>query len=258
MTQGRVTCETRGHTAHLTIDRPAARNCFTFSMYEDLKAHCGRLKDEDGIRAVVLRGAGGRAFAVGTDITQFQRFESGEDGAEYERFTDSVIDALEALPMPTIAVIDGYAVGGGLSIATACDLRLTTPEGRFGVPVARTLGNCPSMSFLSRLATLIGPARTKEMLFSTRLWHAEEALAAGLITEICPVEALDARVEELCGELASRAPLTLAVTKEAMRRFVDGQRVEGTDLLRRVYGSGDFREGVDAFVARRRPEWRGH
>jgi enoyl-CoA hydratase len=257
VTKGQIRYEEHDGTVRLTLDRPEARNAFTFPMYEQLRDHCARIAEERTARVVVLRGAGGKAFAAGTDISQFQAFGSGDDGVEYEKFTDSVIEQLEALPMPTIAVIDGFAVGGGLSVATACDLRLTTTEGRFGVPVARTLGNCPAMGFLTRLATLIGPARTKEMLFTSRLWTAQEALAAGLVTEVLAPDALDLRVTELCADLAQRAPLTLAATKEAMRRFTYAQRMEGADLLRGVYGSADFREGVTAFVSRRPPVWQG-
>lgn len=257
MTTGQIRYEEHDGTVQLSLDRPEARNAFTFPMYEQLRDHCVRIKQERTARVVVLRGAGGEAFAAGTDISQFQAFGSGEDGVEYERFTDSVIEQLEALPMPTVAVIDGFCVGGGLSVASACDLRIARTESRFGVPVARTLGNCPAMGFLTRLATLIGPARTKEMLFTSRLWNAEEALASGLVTEVLPPDELDARVTELCADLAERAPLTLAATKEAMRRFVNAQRMDGADLLRDVYGSADFREGVGAFVARRPPVWQG-
>lgn len=257
MIEGQIRYEEREGTVHLTLDRPEARNAFTFPMYEQLRDYCEQIAEKRTARAVVLRGAGGKAFAAGTDISQFQSFSSGEDGLEYERRIDAVIEQLEALPMPTIAVIDGAAVGGGLAVATACDLRLSSTSGRFGIPVARTLGNCPATSFMTRMATLVGPARTKEMIFTSRLWNAEEALAAGLVTEVHTPEELDARVDALCAELGQRAPLTLAAVKEAMRRFTYDHRLDVADLLREVYASRDFAEGVDAFVAHRPPVWQG-
>ncbi|MBI2015606.1 MAG: enoyl-CoA hydratase, partial [Candidatus Rokubacteria bacterium] len=153
----------------------------------------------------------------------------------------------------------GPAVGGGAAIAAACDLRIGSPSARFGVPVARTLGNCLSTNNVLRLAALVGPARVKEILFTARLLDANEMRAAGLLAEITESEeALPHRAEELARQIAPYAPLTLRATKEQLRRIRERMRPEdGSDLVLMCYMSADFREGVRAFMEKRKPVWRG-
>lgn len=254
--RGVVRLQQVGPIATLTFDRPAALNAMTWDMYEELYGILARLEDDHEVRVVILRGAGDRAFVAGTDIGQFQGFTTGDDGVAYNARIDRVMGRLEALGAPTIAVLRGAVVGGGLAIAGACDLRLAASDARFGVPVSRTLGNLPTMHTLTRLVALIGPSKTKEMLFTARLWEADEALSAGLITECHAPESLDERVEELAQILLRRAPKTLRGVKEAVRRIVEGWTPEGEDLIREVYGSEDFREGVAAFLDKRPPRWR--
>ena len=131
----------------------------TWAMYEQLMHICTQLQTDKTVRVVTFRGAGGEAFVAGTDIEQFKAFKSGEEGVAYERQIDKCIGLLEALPMPTVAVIEGWAIGGGLAIATTCDFRIATPASRFGVPIARTLGNCLSAANLARLAAALGMPR---------------------------------------------------------------------------------------------------
>ncbi|MPZ86556.1 MAG: enoyl-CoA hydratase [Nitriliruptorales bacterium] len=254
--EGRVHLARDGYVATVTFDRQHARNALTWAMYDQFHDHLEKVDNDADVRVVVLRGAGEDAFVAGTDIRQFQAFGGGEDGIAYNRRMDRVLARLEAVSAPTIAVGVGYVVGGGLAIASTCDLRICSEGSRFGIPVARTLGNLPTMSNLTRLAVLVGPARLKEMLLTARLWNADEALAAGLVHEVHPREALDARVEELCEILGHRAPITIRTVKEAMRRIVDGLVPDGDDLTREVYGSADFREGMTAFVEKREPQWR--
>jgi enoyl-CoA hydratase/carnithine racemase len=249
--------EIRDATVFLTFNRPEARNAMTWSMYEALYECCEQIDADDSVRVVVLRGAGGKAFVAGTDIKQFREFESGEDGISYERRIERVTGRLEAVTKPTVAVIDGYAVGGGLTIAAVCDLRVCSPEAKFGLPIARTLGNCLSMENYARLVALIGPARAKEIVYTARFFSAEEAFAAGLATEVIPSADLDERVGELCERLAQHAPITMRVTKEAIRRLQAVGLPRGEDLVLDSYGSEDFREGVEAFVAKRQPNWQG-
>ncbi len=248
--------ERRGSTAFVTFNRPEARNAMTWEMYEALYGCCEEVDADEEVRVVVLRGAGDRAFVAGTDIKQFLEFESGEDGIEYEKKIERIVGRLEAVRKPTIAVIDGYAIGGGLSIAAASDLRVCTPEAKFGMPIARTLGNCLSIENYARMMALIGPARTKALILTARMFSAEEALTAGLATEVVPREEIDDRVEELCAALASHAPITMRVTKEALRRLTLAGMPEADDLVREIYGSHDFHEGVASFTEKRRPEWR--
>lgn len=247
-----------GPLAVVTFNRPEARNAMTFAMYEGLAAACERVDADPDIRVLILRGTGGKAFVAGTDISQFQAFRTPEDALAYEERLTRVVSRLESVAKPTIAAIEGFAVGGGASLALACDLRYATPESKLGVPIARTLGNCLAMDNYARLVDLLGPARTKEMIFRARLIEAPEALAAGLINEILPAEALWPQVQEVAREIAGHAPITLQVTKEAVRRIQAHRRAPGgEDLVLRAYMSADFKEGVRAFLEKRKPTWTG-
>lgn len=244
--------------AILTLNRPQARNALTFAMYEGLITLCGRIAADEAVKAVIVTGAGDKAFAAGTDIAQFRGFSSPEDALGYERFMDRVMDALERLPVPSIAAIAGACTGGGAAIAAACDLRVATEDARYGFPIARTLGNCLSLTNLKRLSALIGPARVKDILFTARLVDAHEALAIGLYNEVvADAGALRARAAALATQLAGHAPLTLRATKEGLRRLAMDAEPEGEDLVLMTYLSADFREGMEAFLAKRPPQWRG-
>jgi enoyl-CoA hydratase len=257
MTDGEVRYARDGDIATVIFDRPAARNAMTWRMYEQLGEACARIRREDGLRVAVFRGAGGKAFIAGTDIAQFQAFRSGDDGIAYEEKMEVTLGGVEALPVPTLAVIEGFAIGGGLAIAAACDLRIATPGSRFGVPIARTLGNCLSIANYARLVAALGASRAKRMLLLAENLSAEEALAAGFLSEIVQGEDLDRRVAELCSRLAQHAPITMRVSKEAIRRLLHAGLPDGEDLVRACYGSDDFRLGVEAFVDKREPRWTG-
>jgi enoyl-CoA hydratase len=241
----------------ITFNRPAARNALTFAMYEGLAEHCARAATDPAIRALVLTGAGEKAFAAGTEISQVRAFATPEDALAYEARLDRVLETLERCPKPTIAAIAGACTGGGAGIAAACDIRIAARGARFGFPVARTLGNCLSMSNYARLAALIGPALVTEIIFTARLIEAEEAKTIGLVSELLDdPAALRARAEALARLVASHAPLTLAATKEALRRLRP-RLPEGQDLILMCYMSQDFREGMEAFLGKRAPVWRG-
>ena len=257
MSDGEVRYSRTGAIASIVFDRQAARNAMTWQMYEQLGEICKRLQNEDGVRVAVFRGAGGKAFVAGTDIAQFQKFTSAEDGIAYEETMERYLAGLEALPMPTLAVIEGFAIGGGLAIAACCDLRIATPNARFGVPIARTLGNCLSVANYARLVAALGAARAKKMLLLAENLTAEEALAGGFLAEIVSPEAIDQRVAELCDRLAQHAPITMRVSKEAIRRLLHAGLQNGDDLVRQTYGSEVFRSGVKAFVEKKTPQWRG-
>ena len=257
MSDGAVRLTIDGAIASIVFDRPEARNAMTWAMYQQLGAICEQLRADTNVRVACLRGAGGQAFVAGTDIEQFKAFKSGDDGLAYERGIDVGIERLESLPMPTVAVIEGWAVGGGLAIATACDIRMATPGARFGVPIARTLGNCLSAANLARLVAAFGRARVQRMLIGAEILTADEALACGYLAQQVAPDAIDAAAKGLCERLAALAPVTQAVSKEALRRLLLRELPDVQDLIRRTYGSEDFREGVAAFSEKRSPVWRG-
>jgi enoyl-CoA hydratase len=253
-----IRSERRGAALWISVDRPAARNALTFAMYDRIATACREANADASVRAVVLTGSGD-AFVAGTDIAQFVDFKEASQALEYERRMDAWLGAIEDVRVPTIAALRGPVVGGGLAIAAACDLRVAAPSARFGVPVARTLGNCFSAANLVRLAALVGLGRVKELVLTARLIDAQEARAIGLVSEVvASEESLDVRVDELVGQLASYAPLTLRATKEMARRIRERMMPEeAADLVALCYTSADFREGVTAFVERRKPVWKG-
>jgi len=251
--------EVRGDIGIITFNRPQARNAFTFAMYERLAEICTEVDEIGSVKALILTGAGGKAFAAGTDISQFRAFVTPEDAIGYEERIDRVLGILERCRVPTIAAIAGACTGGGAGIASRCDLRIGAANAKFGFPIARTLGNCLSLGNYARLAALIGAARVKDIIFTARLVDAREALAIGLLTELVEdVDQLMPRAEEVARLVASHAPLTLQASKEAQRRLLPQTAgEEGRDLILMCYMSEDFREGMDAFLNKRTPQWKG-
>jgi enoyl-CoA hydratase len=244
----------------ITFNRPQARNALTFGMYQRLAEICSTVPLDGSVKVIVMTGAGEKAFAAGTDISQFRSFASPEDALAYEARIDDVITRVESCPVPTLAAISGACTGGGASISAACDLRLATRSARFGYPVARTLGNCLSARNYARLLALFGPTAVKDLVFTARLMGAEEGRAAGFYSELVEDHpALLARVKELAATIASHAPLTLRATKESIRRIIaaSAASVETDDLVVMCYTSADFREGMDAFLTKRSPVWTG-
>ncbi len=256
-TQGAVHYESDGTIARIVFDRPAARNAMTWDMYEQLADACSRVAQEPKLRVVTFRGRGGAAFIAGTDIGQFKGFQSGEEGIGYEEKVESYVAAVENIRIPTVAIVEGAAVGGGMVIAAACDLRIAATNSVFGVPIARTLGNCLSVANYHRLARAFGASRANRMLMLGENLTANEALDAGFLLSVVPSEGLDAEAERVCRQLARNAPITVKVTKMESQRLRQAGLPDDSDLIRMCYGSRDFREGVAAFLAKRRPEWTG-
>jgi enoyl-CoA hydratase/carnithine racemase len=259
-----------GAIVTLTFNRPEARNAMTWGMYQRLYQVCEEVDADDSVRVLVLKGAkskaaassgagsGASSFVAGTDISQFTEFKGPEDGVKYERDGDKRSGRVSQVKKPVIAQIEGPAVGGGLAISAGADIRIATPEARFGMPTARTLGNCLSMKSYAMFVDLFGASRLKEIVFTARLIGAEEALAAGFVHQIVPAADIEKHVRELAEKVASFAPLTIWATKEAIRRLQDARPLpDGDDIVRKVYGSADFKEGVRAFVEKRPPRWTG-
>jgi enoyl-CoA hydratase/carnithine racemase len=243
----------------ITLNRPEQRNALTFAMYEEIGRICADPATHGDPRVLVLTGAGEKAFAAGTDISQFKAFSTPEDALAYEQRIERILTTIETCPIPTIAAISGACTGGGAAIAAVCDLRIATHNARFGFPIARTLGNCLAMRNYARLVALLGASRVKDLIFTARLLDAQEGKAYGLYNEVVGDHAgLMERVGELARTIAGHAPLTLRVTKEALNRLAQAAPVpEGEDLVLACYMSADFREGMDAFLTKRPSQWKG-
>jgi enoyl-CoA hydratase/carnithine racemase len=256
MPSSNVAWDIDGPVGTLTLARPHARNALTWDMYDAIVEACD-LADRSPVRVLIVRGSGG-AFSSGTDIAQFADVVTGAAGVAYERRIGAVVDRLEQVRVPTIAAVEGVAVGGGCAIAVACDLRLCADTAAFGVPVARTLGNCLSIENCARLADLVGVARVADLLMTGRLVTADEALAWGLASRVVPAADLVAATHELARELATRASSTLGATKVMLRRLRAYRRPpagSADDLIAACYASADFREGVAAFAEKRPPRF---
>ena len=250
--------EQDGHQAWLTFDRPEARNAMTWEMYDGLHDICEQVDKDPGVRVLVLRGAGDKAFVSGTDIKQFLEFKTREHALDYEQRIGRVLKRIYTMTKPTIAMVQGDAVGGGLFMSLACDLRVAATHARFGAPVARTLGNSPAPTSVSLLAATVGPVRAREILITARLLDAEEARALGLVDHVHPAAEVEGKVRELAGRLAELAPLTLAAAKEAIRRIIQPTWLtQAEDIVLSCYLSQDFQEGVRAFLDKRKPAWKG-
>lgn len=238
--------------ATIVFNRPAARNALTWAMYDGLVRSIGEAEADPGVRAVVITGAGGKAFAAGTDIGQFRAFRTPSDAMGYETRIDGVLLVLERCGKPVIAAIEGACTGGGAAIAACCDLRVAGEGVRFGFPIAKTLGNCLSMANLARLSALVGPTRVREMILTARLYGAAEALGMGLVHEVAADVADRARA--LAVEVGGMAPLTIRATKRQLLALRPPVTEDEAAILM-CYQSADFREGMDAFLGKRPPAW---
>ena len=247
--------EIDGPIAFVTFNRPEVHNALTWNMYDSLVDCCDRVDEDENVRVLVLKGAGDRAFASGTDISQFTELVEPQDALDYEKRIERAAARLERVAKPAIAMLRGACAGGGAVLALACDFRFAAPNLRFGVPIARTLGNCLSMANTKRLVDFVGPARTKELLMLARLLSAEEAAELGVVNEVVPAGRLEDRVRAVAAMLCDHAPLTLIATKEMIRRILAGEQSmnnDGEDLVLSCYMSDRFRESVRAFVEKKK------
>lgn len=249
-----INFQSDGPIARITFNNPGARNALTWPMYEELKRVCDEIANRPEIRVAIFRGAGDKAFVSGSDIQQF--IDLKEDEA-YEVAVDAIFHSLQHLPIPTIALIEGLAVGSGLLIATACDFRISTTDARFGIPVAKTLGNCLSPSNLSWIANHLGVPMVKRMLLTAELIKAPELLDAGYLYQTTTAEEIADVTELLASKLAALAPITQKASKLALARLMESNVPDCTDLMRETYNSADFKEGVNAFLEGRSPKWSG-
>jgi enoyl-CoA hydratase/carnithine racemase len=259
MSEGKLLCEKIDAVARIQFDNPASHNALTHRMWCDLRDACREIAADTNVRVVTFRGVGGKAFISGTDISGFNGFKSGQDGIDYERHIDECMAAVDALPVPAIAVIDGWAVGGGLNIFSACDFRVATPSARFASPLGRTIGNCLSMRSCARIAAAIGTTMAKRMLLLGETITAAEMMEKGVLHVVVEPDGIDATVQALCERAIQNAPLTTRVSKEMLRRLTYANLPNVDDLIEQVYGSDDFKRGVSNFLAKSKsvPQWSG-
>lgn len=257
MSQGVTRYDRVGPVGRIVFDRPHAYNALTWDMWRGLGEACAAFAADRDIRVVTLRGAGGKAFVAGTDIAGFQAFTTGEQGVAYEAEMDSYVGAVEALPQPVIAIVDGWAVGGGLALSFASDFRIAATGARFGSPLARTIGNCLSARGYARLVQHAGIAVAKRLLLGAEIIGAGEMKTLGLVNDLVAPEQIDATVDALVVRLLTHAPLTMQVSKEAIRRIGTADQPDIDDLIATIYGSSDFAEGVRSFLAKETPAWTG-
>jgi enoyl-CoA hydratase/carnithine racemase len=252
---GVVRYEKHGNVGRLTFDRAGARNAMTWAMYDQLAAALDALDADPTLRAAELRGAHGH-FVAGTDITQFDGY-TGDDGVAYERRLEAILSRLEHVRVPTVAVVQGHAAGAGLLLATACDFRICTPDARFSAPIARTVGNTLSLRSIARLVAHLGVARTKVLMMSAGMLDAEQARFIGYVAAVVEPTRLEQQVTGFIDKLVELAPITLRATKQLVQRVLDASTGDADEVIREVYGSRDFREGVSAFREKRPPHWEG-
>ncbi|HEY0889075.1 MAG TPA: enoyl-CoA hydratase-related protein [Nocardioides sp.] len=240
----------RPGVVEVTFNRPEKFNAFTRGMYQGLHALCRELAADASVKVLVLRGAGGKAFAAGNDIEDFL----AQDQVPYEGEIRAMFTALFDLPQVTVAAIDGVCVGGGLAIATHCDLRIATPGSRFGYPIARTLGNALSSPVLFRCASVFGESLTREMLLTARLQSAERAYGVGALLAV--TDSLEEELAGLVESIQGLSSVTLRTTKSQLgfrASFLEPVPHGEEELLREVYAGPDFAEGVRAFLAKEKP-----
>lgn len=259
MSAPRIDFEKQGDVAFVRFNNPTAHNALTSEMWLGLRDAARAIAADSSIRAAVFRGVGGKAFVSGTDITGFTKFTSGADGLDYEHRIDECMAAVDAIPVATFAVVDGWAVGGGLNIASACDFRLATPGARFGSPIGRTLGNCLSALSMARIGGAAGVGIAKRMVLLGEIITAQEMLDKGFLLKIVEPEAMDAEIAALTTRAVENAPLTTRASKETIRRLALGTLPDIEAIVEEVYGSADFRRGVENFLAKTKavPNWTG-
>ena len=253
--------EKKDGVGRITFDNQAKRNALTYEMWQGLPVVLDDFAEDEGVRVIVLAGAGGKAFSAGADISQFEKQRSSEDAiAVYDHAVAEATNALVGARKPLIARIDGFCIGGGLGVAMCCDLRIAAADSRFAIPAAK-LGLGYKLNGLKNLIDVVGPSAAMEILFTARQFDAEEALAMGLVNRVVAPEELGAFVDDYARTIADNAPLTVLAAKTVVREAVKDPDKRDLELCQKVvddcFSSEDYKEGRKAFMEKRKPDFKG-
>ena len=257
----RMIAERDGGIGWITFNNPARRNALSLDMWESIPRIFDAYEEDPAIRVVVLRGAGRKAFVSGADISEFETARASPEAvARYDEIAEQAMRRLEYATKPTIAMIRGYCIGGGVAVALACDLRIAGQGSRFGVPAAR-LGLGYRMTGVKKLVDIVGPAYAKEIFFTARHFSAAEAHGMGLVNRVVPDEELEAFVRAYAETIAENAPLTIGAVKEIIAEIEKPaesiDRAKCDRLVKRCFASEDYIEGRRAFMEKRKPVFAG-
>ncbi|MEJ8475532.1 enoyl-CoA hydratase [Roseibium algae] len=258
---GAIRTEVNGSTGWLIIDNEPKRNAVSLAMWQDLPARVQDLVNDDRVRVIVVRGAGESSFVSGADISEFEATRATAAAAKaYDAINVAAFKALKHAAKPTIAMIRGHCIGGGLGIALACDMRIAAEGNQFGIPAAR-LGIAYPLDAMSDIVEAVGASAAKRLLFTAERLVTQEALSIGLIGERVPADDLMDCITKHCLTLGSNAPLTLAAAKLAINAIASGANDDDMDRASQAattcYDSADFVEGRNAFLDKRRPTFAG-
>lgn len=255
---GHVRAELAEGVLEVTFTRPSTRNAMTFEMYDALVDACHRAQQND-VHVMVLRGAAG-AFVAGTDIAELEEFVAAHGGVAYEDRIEAAIAALEDVPVPVVAAVDGAAAGAGLLFVLASDICVCTPRSRFGAPMARTLGNCLSIANMKRVVRGVGDRVARTLLLTGSMIDARTALQRGLVFEVMDPTEFEGGVKHLVTRIRENSRSSIRAFKRALRALAQPEahdlKREDVELIEGCYGSADFREGARAFQEKRAPAWR--
>lgn len=255
----KILSQTNGPVGTLTFNNPERRNAMSLDMWRAAAVVVEQFEKDPAVRVIVLTGAGGKAFVSGADISKFESERATLDAvAEYNAAVDRFGQTLSECSKPTIAMIRGYCVGGGVGIAVCCDLRIANDSSRFAVPAAK-LGLGYGFANVRRIVDLVGPAFATEMLLTARQFEASDAARAGLVHHVVPDAQIDRFVREMAETIAANAPLTIRAVKRIVRelRSADPNIAACDELVRQCFESADYREGRNAFLEKRTPVFRG-
>ncbi len=252
--------EIDGPIGWMTFNKPARRNAVSLDMWEAMPVILDRFEQDPAIRVIVLKGAGEQAFVSGADISQFEQARSSrESNANYDKISGEASRRLIACGKPTIAMINGFCIGGGLAIAICCDIRIASENARFGIPAAR-LGLGYGASGVRKLMEVVGPSFTKEIFFTARHFSASEAREMGLVNRIVPDSSLEDYTRRYCETIGDNAPMTMHALKMTVNELVRGENSDlkaCETLVQACFDSQDYIEGRRAFMEKRRPVFRG-